>query len=135
MTVEQPSATVAPDVAWRIADEMFAAIADNDLDGLRERIYAPDVVVWHNNDNHEQRIDENLKVLNWLSRKIVGRRYEEVRRQVTPTGFVEQHVLRGTAPNGFEMNVPACLVVRIENERVVRIDEYLDSVAIAGMAG
>lgn len=135
MSESTPTQTVEPAVALRLADELFAAIAVNDLDALRDRVYSPDVVVWHNNDNHEQRIDENLKVLGWLARKISDRRYEEIRRQVTPTGFVEQHVLRGTAPNGFEMNVSACLVVTIENERVVRIDEYIDSAALAGMNG
>ena len=130
-----PAQSVTPEVALDLADKLFAAIDANDLDALRNDVYSPDVVVWHNNDNHEQRIDENLKVLNWLSRKVVDRRYEDVRRQVTPTGFVEQHVLRGTAPNGNPMEIAACLVVTIENDRVVRIDEYLDSAAMASMAG
>jgi len=135
MSIDQPTTTVTPDVAWRIADEMFDAIAANDLDSLRERVYAPHVVVWHNNDEYEQPIDENVKVLSWIARNIVDRRYEDIRRQVTPTGFVQQHVLRGTARNGFQLNVRACLVVTIENERVVRVDEYLDSAAIAGLVG
>jgi uncharacterized protein len=119
-------------VALDLADRLFAAIASNDLDALRNEIYAPDVVVWHNNDNHEQRIDENLKVLNWLSRKVTNRRYEEIRRQATDTGFVEQHVLRGTAPSGKELEIPACLVVTVTGGR---IDEYIDSAALAAMAG
>ena len=122
-------------VALDLADRLFAAIAANDLDALRNDIYAPDVVVWHNNDNHEQLVDENLKVLNWLSRKVTDRRYDEVRRQATETGFVEQHVLRGTAPNGNEIEVPACLVVTVRGDRISRIDEYIDSAALAAMAG
>jgi uncharacterized protein len=121
--------------ALELADRLFAAIAANDLDALRNDVYAPDVVVWHNNDNHEQRIDENLKVLNWLSRKVTNRRYEEVRRQATDTGFVEQHVLRGTAPNGNELEIPACLVVTVTGDRISRIDEYIDSAALGAMAG
>jgi ketosteroid isomerase-like protein len=123
------------DTAMQLADKLFAAIAANDLDSLRNDVYTPDVVVWHNNDNHEQLIDENLKVLNWLSRKVTNRRYEEVRRQATDTGFVEQHVLRGTAPNGNEIEVPACLVVTVTGDRISRIDEYIDSAALAAMAG
>jgi len=122
-------------VALDLADRLFAAIAANDLDALRNDIYAPDVVVWHNNDNHEQLVDENLKVLNWLSRKVTDRRYDEVKRQATETGFVEQHVLRGTAPNGNELEVPACLVVTVRGDRISRIDEYIDSAALAAMAG
>jgi ketosteroid isomerase-like protein len=121
--------------ALDLADRLFAAIASNDLEALRNEIYSPDVVVWHNNDNHEQRIDENLKVLSWLSRKVTNRRYEEIRRQATDTGFVEQHVLRGTAPNGNELEIPACLVVTVTGDRISRIDEYIDSAALAAMAG
>src|SRR3954467_10952366 len=107
MSVDQPTITVTPDVAWRIADEMFEAIAANDLDVLRDRVYAPHVVVWHNNDDYEQPIDENLKVLSWIARNVVDRRYEDIRRQVTPTGFVQQHGLRGTARNGLRLKLGA----------------------------
>jgi ketosteroid isomerase-like protein len=124
-----------PAISLALADKLFAAIAANDTDALRDEVYAPDVVVWHNNDNHEQRIDENLKVLRWLHRNVAGKRYEEVRRQATPTGFVEQHVLRGTAPNGTVLNIFACLVVTVTNGRIVRIDEYLDGNAVAALAG
>jgi ketosteroid isomerase-like protein len=129
------STTPDPATSLALADKLFAAIAANDLDALRNEVYAPDVVVWHNNDDHEQRIDENLKVLNWLSRTIADKRYEEVRRQGTEHGFVEQHVLRGTAPNGNEISVPACLVVTVTGDRISRIDEYIDSAALAAMRG
>ncbi len=126
---------IAPAVALNLADRLFAAIAANDLDALRNDVYSPDVVVWHNNDNHEQRLEENLKVLNWISRNITDRRYEAVRRQATDTGFVEQHVLRGTTADGTQLEVPACLVVTVENDRISRIDEYLDSAALAPVGG
>jgi len=129
------STTPDPATSLALADKLFAAIAANDLDALRNEVYAPDVVVWHNNDDHEQRIDENLKVLNWLSRTIKDKRYEEVRRQATEHGFVEQHVLRGTAPNGTQISVPACLVVTVTGDRISRIDEYIDSAALAAMRG
>jgi uncharacterized protein len=114
-----------PAISLALAGKLFAAIEANDTDALRDEVYAPDVIVWHNNDNHEQHIDENL----------TGKRYEEVRRQATSTGFVEQHVLRGTTKNGTELNVFACLVVTVENGRIARIDEYLDGNAVTPLAG
>src|SRR5277367_6296024 len=110
---EVSSTEIDPAVSLALADKLFAAINANDQDALRNDVYAADVVVWHNNDNHEQHIEENLKVLRWLHRNVAAKRYEQVRRQPTPTGFVEQHVLRGTAPNGAELNVLACLVVTV----------------------
>ena len=122
-------------VSLGLAEKLFAAIEANDQDALRNDVYAPDIVVWHNNDNHGQLIDENLKVLRWLHRNVKSKRYEEVRRQATPSGFVEQHVLRGIAPDGTELNVYACLVVTVADGRITRIDEYLDGNALASLAG
>ena len=126
--------TVDPELAEALATKLFAAIAANDLDALRNEVYTPDVVVWHNNDDHGQTIDENLRVLNFLHRTLPDRRYEEVRRQPTPTGFVEQHVLRATAPDGRPIEVPACLVVTVTGDRISRIDEYIDSAHIAAIS-
>ncbi len=120
-------------VSLALADRLAEAIAANDLAALREEIYAPDVVVWHNNDQHEQRIDENLRVLNWLHRKVTDKRYEDVVRHPTPSGYVEQHVLRGTAPDGTLLDIYACLVVTVTGDRISRIDEYIDSQAIAAL--
>ena len=120
-------------VSLSLADRLFEAIDADDAEALRNDVYAPDVVVWHNYDNHEQHIEENLKVLGWLHRKVAGKRYEDVRRQVTPTGFIEQHVLRGTAPDGTELNIFACLVVTVTDGRIARIDEYLDGNAITAL--
>ena len=55
--------------------------------------------------------------------------YDDIRRQVTETGYVQQHILRGTAPDGTQLAMPACLVVTIEGERITRLDEYLDPAA------
>lgn len=126
-------AALVPHVALRLADALFDAIAANDLDRLRTEVYAPEIVVWHNNDQHEQHIDENLSVLNWLHRNVRDKRYENVIRQVTPRGFVEQHVLRGTAPDGTSLDIHACLVVTVTDGRISRIDEYIDSAAIASL--
>ncbi|GAA3456545.1 nuclear transport factor 2 family protein [Dactylosporangium matsuzakiense] len=132
MTTNDDTA-VAAEVSLALAERLVAAIDANDLDALRNEVYTPDIVVWHNDDQHEQRVDENLKVLNWLHRKVADKRYEDVVRHPTPTGYVEQHVLRGTAPNGTELEIHACLVVRVRDGRVARIDEYLDSRAAAAL--
>src|SRR6478672_13565950 len=60
----------------------FAAIEAGDLGTLRE-IYAPDAVIWHNDDLLEQSVDDNLKVLQGLRRAVSGLRYDIVRRAVT----------------------------------------------------
>lgn len=115
-----------------LAERFFAAIDAYDVASLRE-IYAPDAVVWHNHDGIDQDLEHNLKVLGWLHRKLANKRYEGVVRHPTPTGFVEQHVLKGGTPDGVELEVPACLVVTVRDGRIQRIEEYVDSAHIAAL--
>ena len=113
------------DLAARFID----AVAAGDLETVRS-IYAPDAVIWHNNDRRETTVEENLKVLGWMASKVTDKRYDDVRRQKTDNGYVQQHVLRGTAPNGEAFEVEACLVVQVRDGRITRLEEYLDTAQI-----
>jgi ketosteroid isomerase-like protein len=114
-----------------VARRLFAAIVTGDLDAVRE-LYAPDVVVWHNTDLAEQSRDENLAVLAWVVRHLDGFRYEQIRLQRTDEGFVQQHVVRGTErASGKELELHAAIVCRVQDGRITRLDEYLDSAAVA----
>ena len=84
----------------------------------------------HNHDRRETTVDENLRVLGWMANKVTDKSYEDIRRQETDSGYVQQHVLKGTAPDGRSFEVVACLVVEVRAGRIVRLDEYLDSGAI-----
>ncbi|MGE3073422.1 MAG: nuclear transport factor 2 family protein [Dehalococcoidia bacterium] len=109
-----------------LCDQLFSAIRRADIEAVRG-IYAPDAVIWHNNDGVEEDPDRNLRVLSWVARNIKDLRYEEIRRQETSTGFVQQHVLLGIAPNGTALEIPACIVCEVKDGRITRLDEYLDS--------
>ncbi len=113
-----------------VAEQLFAAIMAGDVEAVRS-VYAPDVRVWHNFDGIEQTADENLRVLTWLVRKVKNLRYEEVRRYATPEGFAQQHVLRGTAPNGAELEVPAAMFCTVADGKITRLEEYLDTAQTA----
>ncbi len=115
-----------------LADRFFAAIPKGDASTLRQ-LYAPDAVIWHNFDQKAQSVEENLRVLAWIASNVRDLRYEEIRRIVTPGGWVQQHVLRGTAPNGRALEVPACIVFCVRDGRVARLDEYLDTAQIAAL--
>jgi ketosteroid isomerase-like protein len=116
-----------------VADKFFAAIPRGDLEAVRA-LYAPTAEIWHNHDGVTQDVAANLRVLTWVVRNVSGLRYEEVRRYATPTGFVQQHVLRGKAPNGTPLEIPACIVCRVEGGRITRLDEYLDSAQLRALA-
>jgi ketosteroid isomerase-like protein len=104
----------------------FAALEDGDIAALRE-IYAPDAVIWHNDDLIEQPVEENLKVLQGLHRAVSGLHYDIIRRVPAPEGVLQQHVLRGRLGNGAEVELHAAMYLQVRDGHITRIEEYLDS--------
>ena len=129
MTDSQPD-SVAQSAA--VAQQLFDAIERGDVEALRS-LYHVDARIWHNTDGAEQSVDENLRVLRWLVRNTSLRRYDEVRREIIPSGFVQMHVLRLDLGTGRSLRIPACLVARVAQGRITRIDEYLDSAQLAAL--
>jgi hypothetical protein len=97
-------------------------------------IYAPDAKLWHNNDEIEQTVDQNLRVLAWLIRALPERQYRILRREILPDGFFQQHVLEGVLADGQPFAMHACVVVQSKDGRIIRLDEYLDPAAGAPLA-
>lgn len=113
--------------------ESFAAhfvdtVQRGDAEAMRA-CYAPDGVIWHNTDGVEQSIDDNIKVLKWFVETLPDRHYEVLRREVIPHGFVQQHILSATLPTGEPWKMDACVVVRMKDGKIQRLDEYIDSAA------
>ncbi|HYK64773.1 MAG TPA: nuclear transport factor 2 family protein, partial [Patescibacteria group bacterium] len=118
-----------------VADRLFKAIEHGDVAAIRE-IYAPGAKIWHNNDGTSQTVEQNLAVLGWVVANISEIAYTEIRRQATPTGFVQQHVMRGRVKSsGRELRLPACIICEVEHGRITRLDEYFDSAHTAVLTG
>lgn len=94
-----------------LAERFMGAIPVGDAETVRA-CYAPGASIWHNNDGIEQAVDQNIKVLNWIARKLPQRHYQ---------------VLEATLPDGTVWAMPACVVVRMKDGAITRLDEYLDS--------
>jgi ketosteroid isomerase-like protein len=104
----------------------FAALEAGDIDTVRA-IYAPDALIWHNDDLLEQPVQENLNVLAALHKVVSGLHYEVIRRVPAEDGVIQQHVLRGTLPNGQDVALHAAMYLQVKDGHVTRIEEYLDS--------
>jgi uncharacterized protein len=109
-----------------LVERFFAALEAGDIDTVRA-IYAPEALIWHNDDLVEQTVEDNLKVLAGLHRVVSGLRYDVVRRGALPDGVLQQHVLRGTLPNGVDVELHAAMYLQVKNGHITRIEEYLDS--------
>ncbi len=113
-----------------LADRFFAAIETGDVTTVGT-MYADDAVIWHNTDQIEQPVADNLAVLGWLVKHTASRSYREIRRTLTDDGFVQQHVLHVEFADGRSADLPACLVVHVVDGQIVRLDEYIDGAAVA----
>src|SRR3954447_17843095 len=104
-----------------LGDRLVAAIAAGDVDAVRE-LYAPDAQIWHNFDQRDQTVDENLATLVDLRRRASNLRYTEIRRVPTDDGFVQQHVLLGAAKGG-DLRMPAMIRFYVKDGRIARLEE------------
>jgi ketosteroid isomerase-like protein len=108
-----------------LADRLVGAIAVGDSDGVRA-IYAPDAEIWHNFDQRNQTVDENVATMADLHARATGLAYTEIRRFLSPGGFVQQHVLIGEGKGG-TLRLPAMIRFWVADGRVTRLEEYVDT--------
>lgn len=116
-----------------LAERFVGAIERGDIEAVKG-CYAADASIWHNFDNIDQTVEENLKVLGWVTRVLSDRKYNILRRIAIPGGFLQQHVLSGKLKNGAPFSMPACLVVQVKDGRISRLEEYLDPAQAAPLA-
>ncbi len=119
--------------AVALAKRFFDAIEAGDVETVAD-CYAEDAVIWHNTDGIETSKTDNLKVLSQFVKYLPGRRYEDRRTHAIPGGFVQQHRLTRPRPDGTTAEVTACIVCRVEDGRITRLDEYFDQAAIDAYA-
>ena len=118
----------------KLANDLRGRIEAGDVRGV-DALYHDDAIVWRNIDNRELVKKQMLKVIEYLATQVTELRYEDVRVQATEAGYVQQHTLRCVTSSGTPVEARACLVVTVRNGKVLRLDEYLDSAAMAPLMG
>ena len=115
-----------------LAERFVSAIQNADIPTIRA-CYAPDARIWHNFDGIEQTVDENLVILGWLVKQMPERKYQVSRRENLPDGFMQQHVLAGKSRLGEAIAMPACIICKVQDGKITRLDDYLDPAAAAAL--
>jgi ketosteroid isomerase-like protein len=108
-----------------VIDRLFGALAGGDVEAA-VACFADGAKVWHcfdciAHDKPAMREQWQVLVANFPERDFV-----DVRRQPIPGGFVQQHVMTATTASGARKAWPTCIVVRVENGLIARLDEYID---------
>ena len=119
----------------QLLDRITAAALAGDGSDLFD-IYADDAVIWHNHDNREQNVAQNVKLLERMPQWVSDREYADRRFRVFDGGVVQQHTLKGTRiSTGETIALHACVVVLVnEDGKITRLDEYLDSAEAVKLA-
>ena len=116
----------------QIAADLFSAFETRDMDTVRQ-LCAPEFRA-RQNLNNEFDVETLIQFSQAVSAIVKDFRYEDIIRCATDSGFVEEHTVRGTLPNGSQLTLVACVVADIENGKITRLREYVDTAAAAGLS-
>lgn len=113
-----------------LAQRFFDAVEAGDIDTV-QACYTDDAVIWHNFDNNEQSVADNVAALRGMVSRIDDRSYADRRVETFDGGFVQQHVLHATRKDGERLTMPAVVICKLRDGRIARLDEYLDSAHVS----
>ncbi len=112
-------------------EALFTAFADSDEAAIRA-LCADDLVAIQNGAP-PMRLNSLIRFTLAVNNVIKDFHYEEPIRSASATGFVEEHMVCGTLPDGNPLKIPACVVGEIHDGKITVLREYLDSAAAAGL--
>ena len=116
----------------RVAEALFAAFARGDAEAVRN--LCTDDLRLRQNNNEPMNLDTMLGFALAVHGAVKNFRYEIVVRSATATGFVEEHSVRGTLPDGSALDLATCIVADLRDGKVHDMREYVDRVSAAGLA-
>jgi len=117
-----------------LCERFFDAYQDQRIDVIAE-LYADDCIVWHNVFNREQTGAENLAALPFGYGGQRRRTYNDRTIDVFHDGFVIRYSLNGVQHDGHRGALWICIVGRVRDGKITRIDEYMDSGKFAEWSG
>jgi len=116
----------------QLAISIFDAFTRGDAAAART-LCAPDFRV-RQNGGAAMNLETLLGFTAAVLKVVKGFRYEDAVRSATATGFVEEHAVRGTLPDGSSLELAVCVVAKVKGGKITDVREYFDSKAAAGLA-
>lgn len=120
------------EAALAAGERLFHIVEHGDLEDLRE-VFTEGAMVWHNTDEKLVDVETTIRNLDKIRTAANVFHYTDIKREPTPSGFVQQHLLIIEMPDGGKMRDLACCVCTVENGRVARMDAYHDSAVVNGL--
>jgi len=117
-----------------LCETFFDAYQDRRLDIL-DRVLADDCIIWHNVFGRDTTKADNLAGFADSYRGQRRRTYDDRIVDTFHDGFVIRYQLRGVQSSGHTGSLWICIVGRVRDGRITRIDEYMDSSKFYERAG
>jgi len=117
-----------------LCNRFFDAYQDRRVDVLTE-LYADDCIVWHNVFGRDTTGADNLAALPESYKGQRRRTYNDRIINTFHDGFVIQYQLNGVQHSGHTGALWICIVGRVRDGKLTRIDEYMDSGKFDAWAG
>ena len=117
-----------------LCNTFFDAYQDKRVDIL-DRVLADDCIIWHNVFGRDTTKQDNLSKYHDSYRGQRRRTYDDRMIDVFHDGFVIRYQLGGVMENGHRGSLWICIVGRVRDGQITRIDEYMDSSKFAAWAG
>lgn len=97
------------------------------------RLFAPNGVIWHNTDLRDKSPDELIAALTPVRQRASSWKYTVVQRIDFEGGFFQRFILDAELDRGRKVKLAACLSCEIRDGLITRLDEYVDSAALANL--
>ena len=111
------------------AEALFSTAESGDLENLY-RIFADGAGVWHNTDNALTDVPTSIRNIAKIRSAASEFRYTNIKREPTPSGFVQQHELIIKFPDGRVIRDLCCSVGKVDAQgRISHMEAYHDSAA------
>ena len=117
-----------------LCERFFDAYENQRTDVLAE-VYADDCIIWHNVFGRETTGQDNIERFFDSYQGQRRRTYDDRTVNVFRDGFVIQYTLTGVMTSGHKGALWICIVGKVRDGKITRIDEYMDSGRFAAWSG
>ncbi len=104
---------------------LYDALSRGDVEAARA-CFAPHALLWHNFDRVAQDLDTAAQGWQGMIAHTKSRFAEDIRSQPTTDGSVTQFVFGVQTLNGERKAWALCVLVKINDGLITRLDEYID---------
>lgn len=111
--------------AGHILDRFYEAMERGDVDAV-VACCTPDARIWHGFDRVANDLEGAAEDWAGFIAAFPERGITAIHRQATDEGCVQQCIMVGRTADGVQRAWPVCLVVRIKDGLIARLDEYID---------